>query len=189
MIVKGNDEISSSQNFLLMNTSSWWNAASNMLNMLRDRRTDVGAESLSRSHQPLCSSKISQYFIDPEGLLPCSQEPATCPILSQMNPVHTSPSYFPQIRSLSNFPPVPTSSYCPLSLLLSYQNSVHIPLPYHASYMACPTNSLWLDQPHYSRRRVQVMKPIIMKSSPVFFYAIPLTIHTVQQPALKPLNL
>jgi hypothetical protein len=32
-----------------------------------------------------------------EGSLPCSQEPAIIPVLSQMNPVHTLPLYFCKI--------------------------------------------------------------------------------------------
>jgi hypothetical protein len=117
-----------------------------------------------------------------EGLFPRSQEPAAGPIISQMKPVHTSPSYFLKIHSLIKFPPMPSSPYCPLSFLLSYQISVRIPLLYHASYMACPSNLSWLNQPHYSQRRVQVMKLIIIKFSPAFFQAIPLTTYTAQHP-------
>jgi hypothetical protein len=36
--------------------------------------------------------------MEPEGSLPCSQEPSTDPYLSQMNPVHTTPSSFSMIR-------------------------------------------------------------------------------------------
>jgi hypothetical protein len=38
-----------------------------------------GAESFLWSRQSLSYSRISPYFIEPEGLLPCSQEPATEP--------------------------------------------------------------------------------------------------------------
>jgi len=37
--------------------------------------------------------------MQPEGSLPCSQQPATDPVLSQMHPVHTFPPYFPKIHS------------------------------------------------------------------------------------------
>jgi len=37
--------------------------------------------------------------------LPCSQEPATSPILSQMNPVHPLPPYLPKIHSNIIHPP------------------------------------------------------------------------------------
>jgi hypothetical protein len=32
-------------------------------------------------------SETSQYFMEPEGSFPCSQESSTSPILSQINPI------------------------------------------------------------------------------------------------------
>jgi hypothetical protein len=46
----------------------------------------------------LQSLKNSPHFMQPEVSLPCAQQPATCPILSQMNPVHTFPFYFLNIH-------------------------------------------------------------------------------------------
>jgi hypothetical protein len=46
----------------------------------------------------------------PEASLPCSQDPTTGPFPSQMNPVHTLPSYFPKIHSNIIFPSAPRSS-------------------------------------------------------------------------------
>jgi hypothetical protein len=40
--------------------------------------------------------------MEPEGSLPCSlraKSPSLAPILSQINPVHNSPAYFPKIHS------------------------------------------------------------------------------------------
>jgi hypothetical protein len=37
--------------------------------------------------------------MEPEDSLPCSQEPPLVPILSQINPVHTIPSYPISLRS------------------------------------------------------------------------------------------
>jgi hypothetical protein len=37
--------------------------------------------------------------MEPIGSLPCSQEPTTIPVLNQINPVHTTPSYLSKIRS------------------------------------------------------------------------------------------
>jgi hypothetical protein len=34
-------------------------------------------------------SRNSPHFMEPGGALPHSQEPATCPILSELNPVHS----------------------------------------------------------------------------------------------------
>jgi hypothetical protein len=49
-----------------------------------------GAEPFLRSRQ-LCSySKISQHFMEPEGSMPCSQEPSSVPYPEpdQSNPYH-----------------------------------------------------------------------------------------------------
>jgi hypothetical protein len=48
--------------------------------------------------------------MDPEGSLPCSQEPSTVPILSQINPVHTIPSYLSRIHLNIVHPPTSWSS-------------------------------------------------------------------------------
>jgi hypothetical protein len=37
--------------------------------------------------------------MEPKCSLPCLQKPATGPIMSQMNPVHTFPPYFPKMTS------------------------------------------------------------------------------------------
>jgi hypothetical protein len=44
---------------------------------------------------PSWEAAISEHFMEPEGSLPCSQGPSTCPYSEpdQFNPVHTIPSY------------------------------------------------------------------------------------------------
>jgi hypothetical protein len=54
--------------------------------------------------------------MEPEGSLPCSQDPTTGPILSQINPVHNFPSYFPNIHSNIILPSTPRSSELSLPL-------------------------------------------------------------------------
>jgi hypothetical protein len=46
--------------------------------------------------------------MEPEGSLPCSQKPSTVPTLSQINLVHTTPSYLSKIHL--NIIHSPTSS-------------------------------------------------------------------------------
>jgi len=46
--------------------------------------------------------------MEPEGSLPCSQEPG--PVLSQIHPLHTFSPYFPKIHSNISFPATPKSS-------------------------------------------------------------------------------
>jgi hypothetical protein len=52
-----------------------------------------GSNSFLRSRQSLSYSLISQHFMKPKGSLPCS----LVPVLSQINPTHTSPSCFSKI--------------------------------------------------------------------------------------------
>jgi hypothetical protein len=64
-----------------------------------------GAEPFLRSCQ-LCSySRNSEQFMEPESSLPCSQEPSTIPILNQINPIHTIPSYLFKIHFNIVHPP------------------------------------------------------------------------------------
>jgi hypothetical protein len=57
-----------------------------------------GAEPFLRSCQLWSYSRTSQHFMEPEVSLPCSQKPSTGPILSQIDPIHTIPSYLPKIH-------------------------------------------------------------------------------------------
>jgi hypothetical protein len=93
------------------------------------------------SHHTLKYSRISQHFIKPYGSLPCSQKPATVPIISQIIPVHTTPHHiflryililsshlhlglssglFPfgfRTKILHVFPLQPTRATCPAHLI------------------------------------------------------------------------
>jgi hypothetical protein len=64
-----------------------------------------GAEPFLRSRQLYSYSRTSQYFMEPEGSLPCSQEPSTVPILSQMDLVQTITSYLSKIYFNTVHPP------------------------------------------------------------------------------------
>jgi hypothetical protein len=52
--------------------------------------------------------------MEPEVSLPCSQQPATGPYLSQMNPVHNFPLYFPNNHSNIFLPSTPKSKVDPV---------------------------------------------------------------------------
>jgi hypothetical protein len=64
-----------------------------------------GAESFLRSRQLCSHSRASQHFMEPEGLIPCSRELSSDPILSHINPVHTISSYLSKIHFNIVHPP------------------------------------------------------------------------------------
>jgi hypothetical protein len=81
-----------------------------------------GAEPFLRSRQ-LCSlSRISQHFMETKVSLTCSDSPQLVPIVSQIDPVHTIPSYL----SKNLF------SYCPPTSVLVFL--VVSFLPHHILY-------------------------------------------------------
>jgi hypothetical protein len=86
-----------------------------------------GVEPFLKSSQ-LCSySRTSQHFTEPEGSLPCSQEPSTSPYSEpdQFNPYHPIPS---KIHFNIVHPPTSWSSQWSLSLWHSHQYPIFIKL-------------------------------------------------------------
>jgi hypothetical protein len=72
-------------------------------------RTGTSLESFLRSKQSLNYSRIYKHFTDSEVSLPCSQEPITGPIPSQINLVHNIPRYFSKIHNYIIHLPMPRS--------------------------------------------------------------------------------
>jgi hypothetical protein len=68
-----------------------------------------GAEPFLKSRQSLSHSRISQHFMEPEGSLPCSQEPSNGLYPSYINPAHTTPSYLSKIHFKIILPPTSLS--------------------------------------------------------------------------------
>jgi hypothetical protein len=73
-------------------------------------------------------------------------------ILSQINPVHTIPSYDLVFLVV-------------LTFWLSHEYPICIPLLSHSSYMLCPSHPPWLDHSNYTWRRVQVTRRIALSPS------------------------
>jgi hypothetical protein len=93
--------------------------------------------------------------------------PPLVPILNQINPIHTTPFYFSKINFNIILSPMSGSSYWPFSFLLSHQNPLCIPLPFHACYMPCLSHPPWLDHCNYSTWwRVHAIKLVIMQFYP-----------------------
>jgi hypothetical protein len=84
----------------------------------------------------------------------------------QSNPIHTIPSYLSKIHFDIVHPPTSWSSQWSLSFWLSNQYSICTPLHPYSCYMARPSHPSWLDYSHYTWRRVQVTKLLIMQFSP-----------------------
>jgi hypothetical protein len=82
------------------------------------------------------------------------------PVLSQMNPVHISPPCFPKINSDVIFPSTLRSFEWYLPFRISNQNL------FYACYIIRPSHPPLLDHPNYIWLSVQVMKVLIMQSSP-----------------------
>jgi hypothetical protein len=84
------------------------------------------------------SSRIYEHFIEPKGLLPCSQEPDTVLTLSLINPIYTGPLHLSNIHFnfifvgcillryvyvyLSTTPAITTENLLVLLIILSVHN-------------------------------------------------------------------
>jgi len=97
--------------------------------------------------------------------LVCKVSPLV-PVLSQLHPVNTFPCYFPKIYTNIIFPCMPRSSRWSLSFQFSTQSILcisHLPCMLHG-----PPSHLQSDHPSNIWQSVQVMKFLIMLSSPAF---------------------
>jgi hypothetical protein len=101
-----------------------------------------GADPFLRSHQ-LCSySRTSQDFMQLEDPLLCLQKPSTGPFLSQINPIHTIPSYLSKIHFNIVHPPMPWASSGLLSSGFPTKSYMRSSYPFHAT---CPSHLILLD--------------------------------------------
>jgi hypothetical protein len=81
--------------------------------------------------------------MEPEGSLPCSQEPTTGPNSEPDNQINTTPSYLSKIDFNIFHPPTSWSSQWSLSFWLSHQYPIYILLlPIRVT---CPTHLILFD--------------------------------------------
>ena len=101
------------------------------------------SESFLRSWPVLSESRNSPHFMEPEGSLPHSQVPATCPYPEPARSVHTPTFHFLKIHLNVILPSTPGSSKWSLSLRFLHQNPVSpLPSPIRAT---CPAHPILLD--------------------------------------------
>jgi len=106
--------------------------------------------------------------------------------LSNMNPVRNLTPYFPKIHSNIILPSTPMSYELSLLFRFSNQNSLCIFNLSHPCHMAHPSRPPWFDDRNNFWWSVQVMKLLIIKSSPASRHFLPLrSKYSPQRPVLE----
>jgi hypothetical protein len=90
------------------------------------------------------------------------KSPLLVPVLSQINPAHTTPSYFSKVHLNIILSPISPSSYWPLCFWLSHQNPMYIPLL---------PNSSWYKAMYETYTRILMTEPIINCSYTIWHWS------------------
>lgn len=106
------------------------------------------------------------------GSLPCSQEPITIRLLSQMNQIYIIPSCFFKIH-FNWFSHLQLSLVTVPTFRFSNQNFVCIILRFPTCYMPCPFHP-WSEVANNNWCGVKIMKLLIKQVFPSFCHLLPL---------------
>jgi len=134
--------------------------------------TNYTEESPSEVNGHLASQEIPRLSQNLKVHYHVHKSPPWIPILSQMNPAHNFPPYFSKIHYNITLPSMTRYPKWFLSFRFSDQHFVCISHHFHRCYTPYPSHAPWLDHPNKIWWSVQVMKLIIMQSSPVFCHII-----------------
>ena len=95
---------------------------------------------------PQLVKKFPAFFLETEGSLPHSQDPANRPYSEpdQFSPCHL-PNHFLNIHFNTIFLSTPRSSKWPFSFRFPPQNPVRTSRLSHTCHMSCPSHSSWFD--------------------------------------------
>jgi hypothetical protein len=119
---------------------------------------------LSPSSETNCAAtqELPSVLCNPKAHYRVHKSPPLVPILSQINLIHTIPSYLSKIR-FKYCPPTYALVFLVVSFLLAFPpiSYMHSSSP-HSCYLPCPSHPCWRDHSNYTWRRVQVMKLLIM---------------------------
>jgi hypothetical protein len=133
------------------------------------------------SHQ--ATQEISSLLWNTKVHYHVHKSPSLGPILRERNPLHTFPPYFPKIHTNIILPSTPWSSELsspdfPPKVLYAFRIC--------ACYMSLQSHPPWFNHPNNIWWSLQVMKFLIMQSSPASRYFLRLTSkYSPQHPVLK----
>jgi hypothetical protein len=124
--------------------------------------------------------------MEPEGSLPHSQVPATCPYPEPDRTTSCPTFHFLKIHLNIILPSTLGSPKCSLSLRFPHQNPLYTsPLP-HARYAPRSSHFPRFDLPNSTEWGEKIIKLLIMQFSPLSCYLVPLrTRYSPQHPILR----
>jgi hypothetical protein len=103
----------------------------------------MGLSSSWKAANCAATQELRSILWNPKAHYRVHKSPLLVPILSQIDQVHTGPSYLYKIHFNKVRSPTSWSSLWSLSCLLFHQNPICIPLPPHLCYM--PSHFILLD--------------------------------------------